>query len=219
MEAIFHLCRHIAEQGEPMMQYQLGIFYFNGRGVSKDKDEAIKWWHKAAEQGFELAVKVLCIGEPYHPLHTAAVSNDIETLETLIRQGTEIEVKESEGMTPLFYAAMFGNREACRMLLEAGANVHTSDNVGRSAFHQAIWNWHEEVAEMLLEAGADIHAVDGDNETPLHWAAKHGPLDALKFLLARGARTDLRDNQGNLPIDVADTEEKKNSLREAMGKT
>ena len=69
---------------------------------------------------------------------------------------------------------------------------------------------------MLLDAGADIHAVDSDDETPLHWAAKHGALEALEFLLKKGARTDLKDNQGKLPIDVADTEEKKNALREAM---
>ena len=69
---------------------------------------------------------------------------------------------------------------------------------------------------MLLEAGADIHALDDDDETPLHWAAKHGPVEALEFLLKRGARTDLKDNQGNLPIDVADSDEKKRVLREAM---
>ena len=57
--------------------------------------------------------------------------------------------------------------------------------------------------------------VDSDDETPLHWAAKHGPIEALAFLLKKGARTDSKDNQGNLPIDVVDSDEKKCLLREA----
>ena len=128
-------------------------------------------------------------------------------------------MKEHYGRTPLIVAAMFGCTESCRLLLGAGANVNAFDGegpTGRTAFHQAIWAWHEDVCKLLLEAGADIHALDNDDETPLHWAAKHGPVEALEFLLNRGAKTDLKDNQGNLPIDVADTEEKRRILREAM---
>ena len=43
--------RKAAEQGDADAQYNLGLFYANGDGVSKDFAEAVKWWRKSAEQG------------------------------------------------------------------------------------------------------------------------------------------------------------------------
>jgi TPR repeat protein len=40
-----------AEQGLAKAQYQLGHLYSEGRGVTKNKQEAFKWIQKAAEQG------------------------------------------------------------------------------------------------------------------------------------------------------------------------
>jgi uncharacterized protein len=41
-----------AEKGLAHQQYQLGDFYFTGTGVSKDYEEAARWFKLAAEQGF-----------------------------------------------------------------------------------------------------------------------------------------------------------------------
>lgn len=49
-EAVFYM-RRAAEQGHSGAQYKLGNCYRNGKGVPKDKDEAIKWYHKAAANG------------------------------------------------------------------------------------------------------------------------------------------------------------------------
>jgi TPR repeat protein len=40
-----------AEQGDVNAQYNLGTTYYNGTGIKKNDDEAVKWWRKAAEQG------------------------------------------------------------------------------------------------------------------------------------------------------------------------
>lgn len=208
-----------AEQGFAPAQYNLAVAYANGDGVPQDMAEANKWSLEAAKQGYEPALKVFGIDPSKStPLHIAARFSDAQTLDNFIRQGANVNIKDGEGQTPLIWAAMAGCSECCRLLLGAGAdvNAYPSATDKRTAFHHAIWNWHKEVCEMLLEAGADLHALDADNETPLHWAAKHGPVEALEFLLKKGARTNLKDNQGNLPIDVADSDEKKHLLREAM---
>ena len=44
-----------AEQGDANAQCNLGVLYFCGRGVSKDYNEAAKWYRKAAEQGHAAA--------------------------------------------------------------------------------------------------------------------------------------------------------------------
>jgi TPR repeat protein len=40
-----------AEQGNMDAQYELGVLYLNGDGITKDSDKAIKWFNKAGDQG------------------------------------------------------------------------------------------------------------------------------------------------------------------------
>jgi TPR repeat protein len=40
-----------AQKGDANAQFTLGWMYLDGRGVSKDSAEALKWYRKAAEQG------------------------------------------------------------------------------------------------------------------------------------------------------------------------
>ena len=44
-------CVRSAEQGDAEAQYNLGICYYNGRGVKKDTAEAVKCFRKAAKNG------------------------------------------------------------------------------------------------------------------------------------------------------------------------
>ncbi len=53
-----------AETGDSGSEYQLGLCYYKGDGVEKDFSEAVKWYRKAAEQGFA----GLCSG-PKHARH------------------------------------------------------------------------------------------------------------------------------------------------------
>merc|ERR1712070_375363 len=44
-----------AKQGNPGAQFNLGVMYYEGKGVSQDYSAARKWYVKAAEQGNALA--------------------------------------------------------------------------------------------------------------------------------------------------------------------
>ena len=43
--------RAVAEQGLAEAQFNLGLIYDNGLGVTEDNQEAVKWYRRAAEQG------------------------------------------------------------------------------------------------------------------------------------------------------------------------
>ena len=45
------LMRLAADQGKAKAQYNLGLLYKNGRGVTHDYKEAVKWYRLAADQG------------------------------------------------------------------------------------------------------------------------------------------------------------------------
>ena len=47
---LFEEVKAKAEKGDAAVQYQLGLCYYGGLGVSKDYLEAAKWWRKAADQ-------------------------------------------------------------------------------------------------------------------------------------------------------------------------
>ena len=45
------MLKPLAEQGNATAQYRLGQLYFLGWGVSKDTQEAVKWFRRAVGQG------------------------------------------------------------------------------------------------------------------------------------------------------------------------
>jgi TPR repeat protein len=51
--------RKAAEQGHASAQYNLGMMYLKGQGVTHNYQEAAKWFQKAAEQGHAKAQKAL----------------------------------------------------------------------------------------------------------------------------------------------------------------
>lgn len=47
--------RVLAAQGRALAQYNLGVFYYEGKGVTQDYRQAVKWYRLAAEQGLAAA--------------------------------------------------------------------------------------------------------------------------------------------------------------------
>lgn len=58
-EKSFEYFLKAAEQGNLSGMYETGLDYFYGIGVSVNKDEAVKWWRKAAEKGHPAAKESL----------------------------------------------------------------------------------------------------------------------------------------------------------------
>lgn len=44
--------RPLAERGNVLAQYKLGVMYSNGEGVRQDFSEAVRWFHRAAILGY-----------------------------------------------------------------------------------------------------------------------------------------------------------------------
>ena len=45
----------LAEQGDAIAQYNLGVMYDTGRGVPQNYGQAVEWYRLAAEQGYAMA--------------------------------------------------------------------------------------------------------------------------------------------------------------------
>lgn len=51
--------RNAANQGDAKAQFMLGECYYYGKGVNEDKDKAMEWYTKAADQGHSGAISKL----------------------------------------------------------------------------------------------------------------------------------------------------------------
>ena len=55
-----------AGQGDVMAQYVLGVCYWNGIEKARDCEEAVKWFEKAAEQGYIDSSTAFRLGNYYY---------------------------------------------------------------------------------------------------------------------------------------------------------
>jgi TPR repeat protein len=78
----------LREEGDAEAQFNLGVMYQNGAGVSRDDVTATMWYRKAAEQGFAMAQFVL--GVRYH-LGLGVPKDDVEALKWYLKAAEQGE--------------------------------------------------------------------------------------------------------------------------------
>ncbi len=138
-------------------------------------------------------------------------------VEKLIAVGADVNKTNNTGGTALLYALGYKNPEIAEMLIAAGADVNKStNNTGDTPIYSASIGGYLNIVEQLIAAGADVNKRRIYNgETPLFGASLYGHLNIVKRLLAAGAdKTIGTQASGQLPIDVAATEEIRKLLKD-----
>jgi len=72
----------LANHGDTVSQYYLGLMYANGQGIEKDEAQAVQWYEKSARQGYAKAQNNL--GEMYY--HGRGVARDYEQARSWYRK-------------------------------------------------------------------------------------------------------------------------------------
>jgi uncharacterized protein len=83
--------------------------------------------------------------------------------------------------------------------LMVAAGVGWSD--GQSHGNQAE---APEAIRLCLEWGGDVNAKNDLGYTALHGAAFRGANDVVKLLVEKGARMDVKNQEGKLPVNMAE---------------
>jgi ankyrin repeat protein len=98
-----------------------------------------------------------------NPLCEAVTHNDMESFDTLLESGVDLEDTDYNNFTALMYAAYRGRLEMAKKLLERGANIECRDSVGNTPLLRACFShgYNEKGTDMinlLISFGANVHA-------------------------------------------------------------
>lgn len=136
-------------------------------------------------------------------LHEAARQGDTTLLETLLKAGADLEIKNEYGATALVVASMAGQTQAIRLLLDAGADANARDLEGNFPLQAACIRGDTALVRQLLAHGADITLQNLEGEMALHFAAYHAHGALARMLLDAGAPVNARTRFGATPTRIA----------------
>jgi uncharacterized protein len=200
-----------AEQGNAQAQFNLGLAYYDGKGVPKDYAEAVKWYRKAVEQGNAQAQNNLGLcyqngtGVPkddaeavrwFRKAAEQGLAQAQANLGVCYQNGTGVPKDDAEAIRWFRKAAEQGNATG-----QAGLGLAYYDGKGVPKDYDEAVKWYRKAAEQGL-------AVAQNN---LGWAYYNGkgvPKDydeAVKWY-RKAAEQGYAQAQANLATILKETE-------------
>ncbi|KAF5685747.1 ankyrin protein [Fusarium denticulatum] len=137
------------------------------------------------------------------PLLWACLSGNKDTVELLIDNGAEINVRCHRGQAPLHNSVLHGNDEITEFLISKGADVSMVDDERQTPLNLASESGNTEVARQLIDSGADISHETTYGFTPLSMASSRGHVELVKLLIQRGADVNQVVANGYSPLFLA----------------
>ena len=144
--------------------------------------------------------RVLGAKAPDISIHEAVGKGRIETVKQHLTAGTDVNVKNDDGLTALNVATYFKNKEIAEFLISKGADVNTKEENSLTPLHLTAFDEYKEIAELLIANGAEVDIKDKNGLTPLHLAAIEGQKEIAELLIVNGAEVDIKDKNGFTPL-------------------
>lgn len=118
----------------------------------------------------------------------AAKADDAKRITMLVRQGVDVNTRDSSGKTALIYAARSGKEKTVRTLIDLGSNVKIRDNNGKTALIHAAENGHDSTTKVLIRANSDLNTKDNSGRTALSYATSNNHKNVVRVLQSYGDR-------------------------------
>jgi uncharacterized protein len=130
-------------------------------------------------------------------LFDAAARGDLKSVETFLREGSDVDAPGRNAETPLIAAALAGEAAIAELLIARGADVMARNKGGLTPLHAAAYSGSEDVARVLLDHGAVLEDKSNiSGTTPLILAAEENRIAVAELLIARGADVTITDRDG-----------------------
>ena len=141
------------------------------------------------------------------PLHSASFEGHLQVVRYLLRQGVDVNIRDSADDTPLLLASWQGHLDVVQFLLEHGADVNLLDDEHNAPLTLAAYSGHVNVVQLLLEHNAAPNSQDEDGYTPLHDAVRLNLFIAdrphiVRLLLKHGANPNAHNHNLETPLHL-----------------
>lgn len=180
----------MANSGRAFAQYQLGLSYQKGLGLKENKNIALDYLEKAANQGFvkaQFSAAILILSEK-NLLKKRGKESALRYLKRASESGHSLAKKRLENLTnempfkglnskkideKYFHAAQFNKIEILDESLKNGAYINAISLRGQSAMHLAVENHSSEAVQILLNNHINLEFQDVFGNTVLHYAVQY----------------------------------------------
>ena len=131
-------------------------------------------------------------------LAIAARAGDLERIDALLANGTDVNALDAGNYAPILHAALAGHNDAVRLLAERGGHAEAASTDGLTALGVLVMAGSTGIVGDLLSRGADAnHKMNG---IPILSLAVVAGDDAMvELLLERGADSTLESDDGATP--------------------
>ncbi len=136
------------------------------------------------------------------PLHLAAQKGNIDIVDTLVKNGADINVRTVYGRTPYMIAILYKHDHLINYFQERHIRIE-SNYKNSNAFYDAALTNNLEVLEYLLKNGTDMNISNTRNENALHMASGAGNLESVRLLIDNGINTSQVTANEMQPIHYA----------------
>ncbi len=126
----------------------------------------------------------------------------LETLETLVKNGADINSLDANGNNLLHLTAERIKPDALRKLIKKGVDVNKTNIKGETPLLITAAKGNEHNTNVLIENGADIKAVDKLGNGLIHKAALSGNLRIIDIGIKRGLDIDSENHKKETVLSI-----------------
>ena len=105
-------------------------------------------------------------------------ANNVEIIKTLIKDGANINYKNSAGATPLHNAVMSYGLRTIYFLMKSGADIHSQDKRNHTTMIYAAVSHNIGAMRLLIKAGADLYVKDITGNTAIDYIKQQNTTDS-----------------------------------------
>ncbi|KAJ6238944.1 serine/threonine-protein kinase ulk3 [Anaeramoeba flamelloides] len=118
------------------------------------------------------------------------LEDDTYKLEDLLKNGADVNWKDTNGLTALHFACREYKPECAKILIKYGSKLESFDHNGYAPIHYTCSTGKRDLVDLLIVSNVDINLYSRHNFTPLFYAVDSGSLETVELLLKSEANVN-----------------------------